>query len=95
MFEGSGHTLVSTYFSSRPGILGTRLHYILFYYTITNNRPTSTSASRDSPIFCDVGQLHIDIVDRGRWVGKPANFKYSEQRTHLEVEQGLTVHKVF
>ena len=35
------------------------------------------------------------MVDRGRWLGNPANFKYSEQRTHLEVEQGLTVHNVF
>ena len=34
------------------------------------------------------------MVDRGRWLGNPANFKYSEQRTHLDVEQGLTVHKV-
>ena len=35
------------------------------------------------------------MVDRGRWLEIPANFKYSEQRTHLKVEQGLTVHKVF
>ena len=39
--------------------------------------------------------VRYNIVDRGRWLGKPANFKYIEQRTHLEVEQGLTVHKVF
>ena len=31
----------------------------------------------------------ISMVDRERWLGNPAN---KEQRTHLEVEQGLTVH---
>ena len=41
------------------------------------------------------GEIDQNMVDRGRWLGNPANFKYSEQRNHLEVEQGLTVHKVF
>ena len=35
------------------------------------------------------------MVDRGRCLGNPENFKYSEQRTHLEVEQGLIVQKIF
>ena len=39
--------------------------------------------------------FHLGMVDRGRWLGIPANFKYSEHRTHLEVEHGFTVHKIF
>ena len=35
------------------------------------------------------------MVDRGRCLGNPENFKYSEQRTHLEVEQGLIVQNIF
>ena len=44
---------------------------------------------------CSYHSFHPVMVDRGRWLGNPENFKYSEQRTHLEVEQGFTVHKVF
>ena len=54
--------------------------------TMFCSTPWATMLILDFPPF-----LRSQYSLLGRWLGNPANFKYSEKRTHLEVEQGLSV----